>query len=94
MPQTFLFYDIETTGLNKSFDQVLQFAAIRTDCNLKELERHEFLIRLNPDVIPSPMAMITHHLSLKEINQGLNEFAAIQKNSCTDEHPRYYQCRL
>jgi exodeoxyribonuclease-1 len=35
--QTFLFYDIETTGLNKSFDQVLQFAAIRTDLKLQEI---------------------------------------------------------
>ena len=27
---TFLFYDLETTGLNPAFDQILQFAAIPT----------------------------------------------------------------
>ena len=46
MPKTYLFYDIESTGLCKAFDQVLQFAAIRTDTDLNEIERHEFLIKL------------------------------------------------
>ena len=38
MAETYLFYDIETTGLNRAFDQVLEFAAIRTDCDLNELD--------------------------------------------------------
>ena len=38
--QTFLFYDLETTGLNKAFDQILQFAAIRTDMSFREIDRH------------------------------------------------------
>ena len=77
--QTYLFYDIETTGLNKAFDQLLHFAAIRTDSSLKELERHEFKIKLNPDTIPSPSASITHHISLKELEHGVLEFEAMQK---------------
>lgn len=76
---TYLFYDIETTGLNKCFDQVLQFAAIRTDKQLNELERHEIQIKLNPDVIPSPYAVITHRIPLSEYQQGLSEYEAIQK---------------
>jgi exodeoxyribonuclease-1 len=87
MHSTFLFYDIETTGLNKSFDQVLQFAAIRTDHELHELERHEFFIRLNPDVIPSPKAMITHHLSLHDIAKGHHEFEAMVKIHGLMNHP-------
>ena len=35
------FYDTETTGINASFDQILQFAAIRTDADLNEIERFE-----------------------------------------------------
>ena len=31
MKTTFVFYDLETSGLNKAFDQVLQYAAIRVD---------------------------------------------------------------
>lgn len=77
--QTYLFYDIETTGLSPCFDQVLQFAAIRTNLNLEEIERHEINIKLNCDVVPSPVAMITHQLSLNEISLGLSEYEAIQK---------------
>ncbi len=78
MERTYLFYDIETTGLNKAFDQVVQFAAIRTDQQLNELERYEYFIRLNPDVIPSPQAFITHRLSLTQLEQGMDEFQAMK----------------
>ena len=54
MTPSYLFYDIETTGLNKAFDQVLQFAAVRTDNKLNELDRHSIRIKLRPDIIPSP----------------------------------------
>jgi exodeoxyribonuclease I len=77
--QTYLFYDIETTGLNKSFDQVLHFAAIRTDLFFNELSRHEFIIKLNPDVVPSPDAMLTHGMSLSDIENGVSEYEAIQQ---------------
>ena len=79
MTITYLFYDLETTGLNKSFDQILQFAAVRTDTDFNELERHEFFVKLNPDVIPSPKAMITHNISFDQINSGIPEFEAISK---------------
>ena len=77
--QTYLFYDLETTGLNKAFDQVLHFAAIRTDLNLKELKRYELKVKLNPDVVPNPYAIITHKMGIKEIMQGIAEFEAIKQ---------------
>jgi exodeoxyribonuclease-1 len=77
--QTYLFYDIETTGLNKAFDQVLHFAAIRTDMNLDEIKRYEFKIKLNPDCIPSPYAMITHYIGIEETQQGISELDAIEQ---------------
>lgn len=79
MQKTYLFYDIETTGLNKCFDQVLQFAAIRTDLELNELEQHEILIKLNPDVIPSPQAIIIHNITMEEMQAGICEYEAIKK---------------
>lgn len=79
MAQTYLFYDIETTGLNKCFDQVVQFAAIRTDQALNELERHEFYIKLKKDVIPSPHAFITHRIPLSHLENGLSEYLAMKK---------------
>ena len=54
----FVFYDTETTGTNTSFDQILQFAAIKTDHELNELERFEIRCRLLPDVVPSPGAVL------------------------------------
>ncbi|MHB1946849.1 MAG: exonuclease domain-containing protein [Gammaproteobacteria bacterium] len=76
--QTYLFYDIETTGLNKAFDQILQFAAIRTDLELNEIERYELKIKLNPDVIPAPYALITHHIGIKDTLSGKSEIDAIK----------------
>ncbi|MFU8797935.1 MAG: exonuclease domain-containing protein [Gammaproteobacteria bacterium] len=79
MKKTYLFYDIETSGLNKAFDQVLQFAAIRTDSDLNEMERHEIWVRLSADTIPSPGAVITHHITPEATAQGLPEIEAIVK---------------
>jgi exodeoxyribonuclease-1 len=76
---TYLFYDIETTGLNKAFDQVLQFSAIRTDSTFKEMDRENIAIRLRPDIIPSPGALITHRISLSEAQKGLPEYEATQR---------------
>lgn len=77
MQNSYLFYDIETSGLNKCFDQVLQFAAIRTDLDLNELERHEIFIRLNPDLIPAPTAVLVHQLTLEQIQRGVCEYEAM-----------------
>jgi len=74
---TYLFYDLETTGLNRTFDQVIQFAAIRTDRELNPLEEHNLKIRLRPDVIPSPAAMLTHRIPIADLAAGPCEFDAI-----------------
>lgn len=74
----FLFYDLETTGLNKAFDQILQFAAIATDETLKETERYSIRVKLRPDVIPSPYAAITHRMTMAECLDGLDELEAVQ----------------
>ena len=53
----FVFYDTETTGTDTSFDQILQFAAIHTDHELRELDRFEIRCRLSHHIVPSPGAM-------------------------------------
>ncbi len=77
--KSYLFYDLETTGLSKPFDQVLQFAAIRTDVHLKEKERHTLQVRLRPDVIPSPYALITHRIPFAELRDGMDEYDAVRR---------------
>ena len=54
---SFVFYDTETTGTNTAFDQILQFGAIKTDHELRELDRFEIRCSLLPYVVPSPGAM-------------------------------------
>ena len=54
---SFVFYDLETTGIDHAFDQILQFAAILTDRDLNELDRFEVRCRLLPHVVPSPGAL-------------------------------------
>ena len=78
MADSYLFYDIETTGLNKAFDQVLQFAAIRTDRQLNEIDRHSITVRLRPDVIPSPAAVLTNRIPVSEFSDGLSEYEATE----------------
>jgi exodeoxyribonuclease-1 len=52
-----IFYDTETSGLSSAFDQILQFAAIRTDDDLTEIGRFEIRSKLLSYIVPSPRAM-------------------------------------
>jgi exodeoxyribonuclease-1 len=54
---SFVLYDVETTGLAKRFDQIVQFAAVRTDSELKITDSFETRCRLMPHIIPSAEAL-------------------------------------
>jgi exodeoxyribonuclease I len=54
---SFVLYDIETTGLSSRFDQIVHFAAVRTDANFKITDRAQLRCRLMPHIVPSPEAM-------------------------------------
>lgn len=53
----FVFYDLETTGLSPAWDQILQFAAIRTDKHMHVVEEVNIRSRLAPHILPSPAAL-------------------------------------
>lgn len=63
----FVFYDTETTGLRPGWDQIVQFAAIRTDESLNEVERFETRCRLQPHTIPHPSALLANGLSIHRL---------------------------
>lgn len=63
----FVFFDTETTGLRPGWDQIVHFAAIRTDADLNEIERFETRCRLQPYVVPHPMALLTNGLSIASL---------------------------
>ena len=54
---SFVLYDVETTGLAKRFDQIVHFAALRTDSELRIIDRLQTSCRLMPHIIPSPEAV-------------------------------------
>ena len=64
---SFVFYDTETTGTDRAFDQILQFGAIRTDPELRELERFEIRCRLLPHVVPSPKGLLTNGIDVQRL---------------------------
>lgn len=63
----FVFYDLETSGLDKRHDQIVQFAAIRTGDDLVVEERVEFSCRLDQHVVPHPKALLLTRRGLGEI---------------------------
>lgn len=64
---SFIFWDTETTGTNPAFDQILQFAAIKTDADLNEVGRFEIRSRLLPYVVPSPHALRVTGLTIDDL---------------------------
>lgn len=64
---SFVFYDTETTGTDTNFDQVLQFAAIRTDADLNELDRIELRCRLLPHIVPAPAALRVTRVTMEQL---------------------------
>lgn len=67
---SFVFFDTETTGLKHGFDQIVHFAAIRTDADLNEIERFEARSRLLPHVLPHPAALRTNGLPIGRLLDG------------------------
>jgi exodeoxyribonuclease I len=75
MAQTFLFYDLETSGFNPKEARIMQFAGQRTDMQLKPIgEPYNYLIRITDDVLPEPDAvLITGITPQKTIADGMHE---------------------
>lgn len=76
---SFVFFDTETTGLKRGFDQILHFAAVRTDVNLKEIARFETRSRLLPHVLPHPSALRTNGLPVERLTDAslLSHYAMV-----------------
>ena len=59
MAASFLFYDLETFGADPRTSRIAQFAAIRTDAELNEIEEPtSIFVRPADDLLPSPGATL------------------------------------
>ena len=64
---SFVFFDTETTGLSRHFDQIVHFAAIKTDFNLKEVDRFEIHSRICAHVVPHPSALWVNGIRISHL---------------------------
>ena len=72
---TFYFYDLETSGLDSRKARIMQFAGIRTDADLNPIgEPLNLLIKLTPDILPDPEAiMLTGLTPQQTLVDGVTE---------------------
>ena len=94
MPSSFLFYDLETFGKDPRRTRIAQFAAIRTDTELNEIETPiSVYVRPADDLLPSPGAtLVTGITPQQAMRDGLSEAAAFAL--IHDEMSRPETCSL
>jgi len=72
---SYVFYDLETSGLEKPFDQIFQFGAIYTDENLNVIDSIDVRCNRLSEVVPSPKALIVTRVSPNDIiSQSLSHY--------------------
>ncbi len=81
MGNSFLFYDLETFGADPRRTRIAQFAAIRTDEDLNEIEEPiDFLVRPADDLLPSPDAtLVTGLAPQRALAEGVPEAEAFAR---------------
>ena len=94
MSGSFLFYDLETWGIDPRRTRIAQFAAIRTDAELRELgDPIEFMVRPADDLLPSPGASLVTGLAPQDaLREGLSEAEAFAR--IADEMSQPGTCTL
>ena len=94
MTDSFLFYDLETFGADPRTSRIAQFAAIRTDADLREIDEPiSFFVKPADDLLPSPVAtLITGITPQQALRDGVNEAEAFAR--IVDEMSRPETCTL
>ncbi len=79
--KTFLWYDLETFGLNPRYDRIAQAAAIRTDMDFNQIGEPLLLYaKLSPDYLPSPESCLITGITPDEVNsKGVCEAELIER---------------
>ena len=76
----YVFYDLETTGRNSAWDQIIQVAAILTDDKFNVIDKIEERCRLKKGLVPHPEALIINKTSVEILkNVNLSHYELIKK---------------
>ena len=94
MTASFLFYDLETFGADPRRTRIAQFAAIRTDADLNQIDEPiSFFVQPANDLLPSPVAtLITGIAPQDALRDGVNEAEAFAR--IVEEMARPETCSL
>lgn len=81
MSASFLFYDLETFGTDPRRSRIAQFAAIRTDADLNEIDEPiDFFVRPADDLLPTPVAsLVTGIVPQDALRDGIPEAEAFAR---------------
>ena len=81
MAQSFLFYDLETFGLDSRADRIAQAALVRTDMELRVIDDPIVLLcRIAPDYLPSPSScLVTGITPQQTLKDGICEADFIKR---------------
>jgi len=92
--ETFLWYDLETFGLNTRYDRIAQFAARRTDMNLKPIGDPIVLFgKVSDDYLPDPLACLVTGITPDDNKErGLCEEELIRRINEEFSVPRTIVC--
>lgn len=80
MGRSIYWYDLETFGINPRLDRIAQFAGIRTDEELNEIEEPTILYcQINQDYVPDPKAsLLTGITPETTLQKGIREYDFIR----------------
>lgn len=89
MPDTFYWYDLETSGTDARWDRITQFAGLRTDAQLGEVgEAQSFYVTLPDDVLPSPDAALVTGITPQQTHaEGISEWQALGRINALFSEP-------
>lgn len=81
MGRSIYWYDLETFGINPRLDRIAQFAGIRTDEDLNEIEEPDILYcRISQDYVPDPKAcLLTGITPETTLRRGGREYDFIRR---------------
>ena len=76
----YVFYDFETSGNNKDFDQILQIGAVFTDEGFNIKDKINISCRLKKNTIPAPEALLINKISIEQLKSNkISHYDLVQK---------------